>query len=109
MDSNNEFIYPEYNLIKKVIILSLLPYDKIEEGVKLIQMDIDKAFSGNVNWIRFLTYYKEKWLNKIMPERFSVHDDVERTNDYWTDYVSTINGRIGNNANTNKLISKCIN
>ena len=106
MDSNNDFEDPAYNLLKKIIALSFLPYKKIREGFEYVETEINTVFSDNIYWKRFIKYYKTKWLEKVKPERFSVFDMIERTNNYYAKYVSTINGRMGNNANTNKLLSK---
>lgn len=90
--------------------IPFLPYNKIEKGIEYIETIIKDKFpeneSENKKWSRFMTNFKNQWLKKITPESFTVFNDVQRTNDYWTDYHFLINGRIGRHPNTYRLLSK---
>lgn len=87
-------------------MLSLLPHNKIKDGLDCIQQIIDNEFAGDQKWNRFLKHYKKTWLEGITAEVFSVYNTVERTNNYFLDYHKILNGRIGSNPDTCRILSK---
>ena len=99
-----------YQILHKVLLIALLPHNEIENGIMYIETIIKDKFHDNdsetIKWSRFMTNFKNQWIKKITPESFTVFDDVKRTNDYWTNYHFSINGRIGRHPNTYKLLSK---
>lgn len=102
----NYYSKPTYTILKKVINLALLPPNYVQEGLHLIEQEVNQKFPEMKQWNRFLTEFREFCMEKLTPNVFSVYDMIERTNDYWTKYNSQFNSKVTKYPNTFKLLSK---
>lgn len=96
-----------HDLVKKVILLGLLPWNNIEEGLNYINRLAKERSLVTKKWTRFLEkYFHKEWVEKITPRVFSTFNCVESTNDYFGEYFITVNGRIGQKSDPIRFLSK---
>uniref|UniRef100_A0ABD2W7J4 Uncharacterized protein n=1 Tax=Trichogramma kaykai TaxID=54128 RepID=A0ABD2W7J4_9HYME len=89
-------------VIKKLLVLPLLPADKIPEGFQIIKEVIANEFADNPKflkrWTKFIdNYFTKEWMNKIKPETFSVYNSVDRTNNCLESYHRSLNQKLKSN------------
>lgn len=85
-----------HEVIKKIILIALLPHDKITEALEIIKKIIEKYFKDNAKifkkWKKFVEYYiQNEWIKKVTPKVFSVYNMVDRTNNFLESYHRSIN------------------
>ena len=87
-------------IIRMSIALALVPHQRIREGFELIvqyagevqdQLDVPTRLSIG----RFLQYIRSFWIDRIGPARFSVSNDVNRTNNLVEAWHRRLNAMIG--------------
>ena len=84
----------EYNILKKITFLALLPEKLIQEGYELIKSDVEAAFKDVPKWFRFLDVVKSKWVSQ--PTSISMFGKILCVNDYYSKYLYRVNGRLSN-------------
>lgn len=87
LKANNWKDNPEgHEILRKIGFLALLPQDKIEEGLKIIEGLIEKNSSDKpavyLKWLQYLEYFVSEWMTVVGPKVFSVYNSVDRTNNY---------------------------
>ena len=95
----------EYEILKKLCILPLLPSQKIEEGIKYIENLIETDVENN----EILKNYMEKYINnnlmtKVTPSVFCVFDAIDRANNYFKNNIRHIIMRVGSRGNVYDLL-----
>ncbi|KAL7294978.1 hypothetical protein TKK_0011688 [Trichogramma kaykai] len=100
-------------IIKKLIILPLLPPDKIPEGFEIIKNLTKTKFADESKlqkkWSKYLNYYFDKeWMKTVKPKTFSVYNSVDRTNNYLESYHRTLNENIRTKPSTFLFIHSII-
>lgn len=83
-----------HKIIKKLIALALLPNTDINKAFQLIKTECETKFSGNRKMKQSLEYYEKEWINKIIPEGFSVYRLDSRTNNFLKSYHRKLNSAI---------------
>uniref|UniRef100_A0ABD2XDD1 MULE transposase domain-containing protein n=1 Tax=Trichogramma kaykai TaxID=54128 RepID=A0ABD2XDD1_9HYME len=101
-------------IIKKLLVLPLLPANNIPEGFDVILKLVKKLFIDEPKylerWSKFLNnYFTKEWMKKVKPETFSVFNSVDRTNNYLESYHRTLNKFIRANPTTHQFSIKQIN
>ena len=109
---NNIEDNPDGNeIFKKLLILPLLPPNRISEGVTIIKKCINGKFINEPKiqkkWLKFMSIYFEKeWMNKITPAVFSVFMLPDRTNNYLESYHRTLNATIRTKPTCTTFVGK---
>lgn len=108
---NNAKENPRANeIIKKLIVLALLPSDPVKhitEGLQYIRVLADSYFPQNNAWQDYLNrYFQKQWIDITTPKRFSVFKAAERTNNRVESYHRTANYLIPAKPTVNVLMSK---
>ena len=108
LPKNNAVDNPEGNsIIKKMILLPLLPKDKVNTGLNYIRNLINEKFPGNDTWQDYVNlYFQGYWMNIVTPNRFSVYKLLDRTNNRVETYHKDLNKNIGKKPSVKKIISK---
>ncbi|KAL7298898.1 hypothetical protein TKK_0008005 [Trichogramma kaykai] len=96
-------------IIKKLLVLPLLPANNIPEGFDVILKLVKKLFIDEPKylerWSKFLNnYFTKEWMKKVKPETFSVFNSVDRTNNYLESYHRTLNKFIRANPTTHQFV-----
>lgn len=102
-----------YEIIKKLLVVPLLPPEKISEAIIIIKNSIEKKFENDAlklkKWKKFMNFYFEKeWMQKVTPNVFSVYNLVDRTNNHLESYHRTLNYLLRTKPTTYNLLSKYI-
>lgn len=117
-----------HQILKKIIALALLPAEKIEEGLKLIEESAlkfgekrdkeaaEEAVRKNkkvpkksflVNWKRFFKYMRDEWMKKVKPKYLSLFNVFARTNNVLERWHRYLNDEMGGKPGVQHFISKC--
>ena len=104
-------IIPENNeILKKILVLPVLPPEKIDEGFDVISNLVEDKFCNDENklktWRTFLLYIQNEWYKKVKPEVVSVFNQVDRTNNYLESYHRTLNDKIRTKPSVHNFICK---
>ena len=85
---DNAILNPTGNrIIKRLILVALLPHDKVQEGLDYIRQLVNLHFYGDEAWADYLNvYFQNFWINIITPNRFSVNKMKDRTNNFAESY-----------------------
>lgn len=95
-----------HEILRKIIFLALLPWEKVDDGLKHIN-DLIEHFPSNIKWIRFMkNYIIPVWIKEVTSKVFSVFNSVDQLNDFFEEYYITVNGRIGMSPKMKTLLSK---
>ena len=68
-------------ILKKILVLPLLPPEKIQQGLDLIKTLAEEKFANDGNkltkWRKFLLYINNEWMKKVKPQVFCVFNEVD--------------------------------
>ncbi|XP_066585545.1 uncharacterized protein [Prorops nasuta] len=100
----NKKVYPErFIIIKKMILLALLPQNYIIGTFQLLRKMAESQF-GNF-FENYFSYYEKFWIKEIKPANFSVYKLENRTNNFSESYNSRLNKHLGKRPDINSFIS----
>lgn len=114
MQSQNKEKNPKsHEVIKKLLVLPLLPAEKIEEGLEIIKINIQELFNDDKKklekWQEFInSYFTRQWMKNVTPSVFSVYKMIDRTNNFLESYHRTLNSFIGTKPSTFTFLRKYI-
>ena len=96
---NNKKKNPKkHKIVKKLIALSLLPPDQVEETYLEIKLEALTEFgfeSENVN--NFFNYFETEWFTNVKIENFNYYKELERTNNAVESYHNNLVKELGKN------------
>lgn len=93
-----------YNFVKKLVLLALLPVEKIKLGYEIIYNQYKVDFKYDERIEKFLRYFEKQWLKN--PHNICVHDEKHRTNNAVEQYHRTINKSIKKTPTPAVFLSK---
>lgn len=97
----------EHLLLKKLMNLSLLPHDKVAEGLEYLKSEVNRLvldLKRLAKWEKIFQYFDREWMKIVGPKNFSVFNALDRTDNNAESYHRDLNSLLGKNPGCPDLI-----